>query len=159
MKCIYCGCVDNKVVDSRVHETNNSIRRRRECAKCTKRFTSYETVELIPILVIKRDGSRESFDSQKVKRGIIKACEKRPVSIAQIDNIITNIERALSANLDQEVKSESIGDLIMTELKKIDEISYIRFAAVYRQFKDVGTFIDFIKTIEGELCGGSTKAG
>jgi len=149
--------MDNKVVDSRVNEGSNSIRRRRECIACAKRFTSYETVELIPILVIKRDGSRESFNSQKIKGGIIKACEKRPVSILQIDKIVDNIEKTLSGNLDQEITSQKIGDLIMSELKKTDEIAYVRFAAVYRQFKDISTFLDFIKNLEGEMSGTSSK--
>ncbi|MCL2846840.1 MAG: transcriptional regulator NrdR [Firmicutes bacterium] len=155
MKCMFCGNPDNKVVDSRINEVGNSIRRRRECLKCGKRFTSYETVELIPILVIKKDGSRESFNPQKIKRGIQKACEKRPVGIEQIDQIVNNIEKTLSGYLDQEVSSVRIGDLIMHEIKAIDEIAYVRFAAVYRQFKDVSTFLEFVKGLEDE--GASTK--
>jgi len=152
---MFCGNPDNKVVDSRINEVGNSIRRRRECLKCGKRFTSYETVELIPILVIKKDGSRESFNPQKIKRGIQKACEKRPVGIEQIDQIVNNIEKTLSGYLDQEVSSVRIGDLIMHEIKAIDEIAYVRFAAVYRQFKDVSTFLEFVKGLEDE--GASTK--
>jgi len=151
MKCIYCASSRNKVVDSRVNENQTSIRRRRECEDCNKRFTSYETVEIVPILVVKRDGRRESFNSQKIKAGIVKACEKRPISINQIDKMIESIERSLASSLDQEVKSERIGDLIMAELKKLDEISYVRFAAVYRQFKDISTFLEFVKSLEKEF--------
>ncbi|MCL2851351.1 MAG: transcriptional regulator NrdR [Firmicutes bacterium] len=148
MKCIYCGSSENKVVDSRYNDGGNSIRRRRECISCAKRFTSYETVELVPILVIKRDGGRESFNPQKIKSGVTKACEKRPVSMFEIDKLVENIEKTLSSNLDQEVTSQKIGDLIMKELKSLDEIAYVRFAAVYRQFKDISTFFDFIKELE-----------
>ena len=148
MKCIYCGFADSKVVDSRLNDEGTSIRRRRECLKCGKRFTSYETVEVVPLLVIKRDGSRQAFDSQKIKTGIVKACEKRPVTMAQINTIIESIEKSLMNSLEQEVQSKVIGDMVMKELKKIDEISYVRFAAVYRQFQDLSTFINFVKTME-----------
>ena len=151
MKCIYCNHAENKVVDSRVNENANSIRRRRECLNCGKRFTSYETVEVVPVLVIKRDGSRQAFDAQKVKKGIVKACEKRPVTAAQINDIVENIEKTLLNSLEQEVASEVIGDMIMRDLKSIDEISYIRFAAVYRQFTDISTFLEFVKNLEKEL--------
>lgn len=157
MKCVFCGSGDNKVVDSRINEQGNSIRRRRECLKCAKRFTSYETVELVPVLIIKRDGSRESFNPQKIKRGIIKSCEKRPVTMEQIDKIIEAIEKKMSASLDQEITSAVLGDMVMAELKKIDEISYIRFAAVYRQFKDISTFLDFVKNLEVNLSGEEAK--
>jgi len=150
MKCIYCGSLDSKVVDSRLNEDGTSIRRRRECLKCGKRFTSYETVEVVPLLVIKRDGSRQAFDSQKIKAGIVKACEKRPVTMAQINGVIEGIEKSLMNSLEQEVKSQEIGDMVMKELKKIDEISYVRFAAVYRQFQDLSTFINFVKTMGNE---------
>jgi len=148
MKCIFCGFNDSKVIDSRINETNNSIRRRRECLKCGKRFTSYETVEVVPILVIKRDGSRQSFDIQKVKRGIVKSCEKRPVTMEQIDAIAYSVEKQLMNSLDQEIQSKIIGDMVMSELKKVDEIAYVRYAAVYRQFQDIMTFLDFVKTLE-----------
>lgn len=148
MKCVFCNFQDSKVVDSRINELSNSIRRRRECLQCGKRFTSYETVEIVPILVVKRDGGRQAFDVQKVKSGIIKACEKRPVTMAQINGIVSSIEKQLTASLDQEVQSKVIGDMVMKELKEIDEISYVRFAAVYRQFQDIMTFIEFIKGIE-----------
>jgi len=148
MKCVFCGFIDSKVVDSRINESNNSIRRRRECLQCGKRFTSYETVEVVPLLVIKRDGSRQSFDSRKIKSGIIKACEKRPVTAAQIDAVVDGIEKTLMNSLDQEIQSKIIGDMVMKELKKLDEISYVRYAAVYRQFQDIMAFLDFVKTME-----------
>ncbi len=147
MKCIYCGYEDSKVIDSRSTDELNSIRRRRECLKCGKRFTTYETVENTPILVIKADNSRQPFDVQKIKRGIIKACEKRPITMAQIDEMVYNIEKKIANSLDQEVKSMYIGELVMDELKRIDEIAYVRFAAVYRKFKDVTTFIEFLNNI------------
>ena len=151
MKCLFCNHSDSKVVDSRVNEGANSIRRRRECLKCGKRFTSYETVEVVPVLIVKRNGSRQSFDAQKVKKGIVKACEKRPVTAAQIGNIVENIEKTLINSLEQEISSQSIGDMVMAELKKVDEIAYVRFAAVYRQFKDISTFLDFVKNLEQDI--------
>ena len=148
MKCVFCGNAETKVIDSRINDRGSSIRRRRECGKCGKRFTSFETVEVVPLLVVKRDGSRQAFDSQKIKAGIVKACEKRPVSSIQISDMIEQIERALMNSLEQEVHSRVIGDMVMRELKKIDEISYVRFAAVYRQFQDLDSFIAFVKTME-----------
>jgi len=147
MKCIFCGYTDSKVIDSRSADDTNSIRRRRECLKCGKRFTTYEMVESTPILVIKNDGSRQTFDPQKIKRGIIKACEKRPITMTQIDDLIASIEKQISNSLEQEVKSSKIGELVMERLKKLDEISYVRFAAVYRKFKDITTFIDFLNKV------------
>ena len=147
MKCIFCGDTESKVIDSRNSDENNSIRRRRECLKCGKRFTTYEMVESTPILVIKNDGSRQTFDPQKIKRGIIKACEKRPISMTQIDDLIASIEKQISNSLEQEVKSSKIGEMVMDRLKKLDEISYVRFAAVYRKFKDITTFIDFLNKV------------
>ena len=147
MKCNFCGHTDSKVVDSRASEDGSSIRRRRECLKCGKRFTTYEMVESTPILVIKNDGSRQAFDPQKIKKGIIKACEKRPVSMNQIDDLISDIEKQISNSLEQEVKSSKIGEMIMDRLKALDEISYVRFAAVYRKFKDITTFIDFLNNV------------
>ncbi len=148
MKCIYCGFGDSKVIDSRLTDESNSIRRRRECLKCGKRFTTYETVEEIPILVIKNDNSRQALDVQKIKRGFIKCCEKRPVTMAQIDSAVNDIVKTLQNSLEQEVKSSYIGELVMEQLKKMDEIAYIRFAAVYKQFKDVDTFISFLKNMK-----------
>ena len=130
MKCIYCGNTESKVLDSRSSDDANSIRRRRECLSCGKRFTTYETVETTPLLVIKSDNSRQEFDAEKLKRGIIRACEKRPVSMSQIDMIVSNIEKVLYNSLDQEVASSRIGELVMENLKKVDEVSYIRFASV-----------------------------
>ena len=145
MKCIYCGSTESKVLDSRGNDETNSIRRRRECLSCGKRFTTYETVETTPLLVIKSDNSRQAFDSEKLKRGIIKSCEKRPVTIKQIDMMVNNIEKALYNSLDQEVKSTKIGELVMENLKKVDDVAYIRFASVYRKFADLTHFIEFIQ--------------
>lgn len=140
MKCIYCGYEESKVLDSRSTDENNSIRRRRECLNCGRRFTTYETIEMTPILVVKNDGSRQSFDLNKVKNGIIKACEKRPVSMNQIEKMASEIEMDIQNNFSQEVPSASIGELIMDKLKEVDEIAYVRFASVYRQFKDIESF-------------------
>ena len=141
MKCVFCGYKDSKVIDSRNSDEQNSIRRRRECLKCGKRFTTYEMVESTPILVVKNDGSRQTFDPQKIKSGIIKACEKRPVSMNQIDDIVLDIERQINNSLAQEVKSAEIGEMVMNKLKAVDEISYVRFAAVYRKFKDIKLYV------------------
>jgi len=154
MRCPNCGSRDNKVVDSRTNDNSNSIRRRRECLKCSKRFTSYETIERVSLLVIKNDGSRQSFDSQKIKNSIIAATGKRPVSMKQIDNIVETIEMKIATTTmgdQQEIASSTIGDMVMEELKKVDEVAYIRFAAVYRQFKDVSTFVKFVKDFEEEI--------
>ena len=140
MKCIYCGSEESKVLDSRSNDETNSIRRRRECLNCGKRFTTYETVEVTPILVIKNDGSRQHFDLNKIKNGIIKACEKRPVSLSQIEEVAQNIEKTLQNNFSQEVPSSKIGEMVMESLKKLDEVAYVRFASVYRQFKDIDSF-------------------
>lgn len=140
MKCIYCGCEESKVLDSRSTDEANAIRRRRECLGCGKRFTTYETVEMTPILVIKNDGSRQAFDINKIKNGMIKACEKRPVSISQIEEVANNIEKTLQNNFSQEVPSSTIGQMVMEALKKLDEVAYVRFASVYRQFKDIDSF-------------------
>ena len=147
MKCPYCGYNESKVVDSRSTDEDINIRRRRECLKCGKRYTTYEKIEDIPILVIKRNENREYFDKSKIVNGIIKACQKRPVSRAQIEEIADNIEKKLSNDMVTEVSYREIGELIMESLKKIDEVSYVRFASVYRQFKDVNTFIDEIKNL------------
>ena len=147
MKCPFCGYNESKVVDSRATEENVSIRRRRECLKCNKRYTTYEQVENIPVLVIKKNMSREYFDRTKVINGVIKACEKRPVSRNQIENIADEVEKQINNQMITEVKSEYIGEIIMENLKKIDEVSYVRFASVYRQFTDVNTFIDEIKRL------------
>ena len=148
MKCIYCGWTESKVIDSRSTEELNSIRRRRECLNCGKRFTTYETVETAPLLVIKTDGSRQPFDPLKVRKGIIKACEKRPVSIDQINQIVTDIEKDVYADGAQEISSIKIGEMVMEKLKDLDEISYIRFACVYRRFEDVSNLIKFLENIK-----------
>ena len=145
MKCIYCGNEESKVLDSRSCDENNSIRRRRECLSCGKRFTTYETIETTHVLVIKSDESRQEFNQEKLKRGIIRACEKRPVSMAQIDKMVSSIEKEVYNSLDQEVKSSRIGELVMDQLKKVDEVSYIRFASVYRKFADLAHFVSFIQ--------------
>ena len=145
MKCPYCGYKESKVVDSRPAEEGSSIRRRRECLSCEKRFTTYETVESLPMVVIKKDGSRQSFDRSKVLRGMIRACEKRPVSYTQLDAAVDRIEQQLLNSYDREVSSIHIGDLAMQELKQMDDVAYVRFASVYRQFSDVNTFMEELK--------------
>jgi len=144
MKCIYCQCEESKVLDSRSTDESNSIRRRRECLGCGRRFTTYETVETVPILVVKKDGSRQPFNIEKIKCGMIKACEKRTVSIQQIDAMAQDIEKQIQNSLKQEIESQQIGEMIMEKLKAVDEIAYVRFASVYRQFKDVTNFIKLI---------------
>ena len=145
MKCIFCGHDNSKVIDSRATIENNSIRRRRECLVCKKRWTTYETVEDCPIMVIKKNGSIQPFDKNKIKLGVLKACEKRPVSLVDIENIGTEIEKYLKDNMKHEVESIKIGEIVMEMLKPIDKISYIRYASVYREFPDEQTFVDFIK--------------
>lgn len=140
MKCIYCGAEESKVLDSRNSDETNAIRRRRECLVCGRRFTTYETIETTPILVIKNDGSRQSFSAEKLKAGIIKACEKRPVSISQIENIVSTIEKQIQNKLTKEIKSSQLGEMVMDALKDLDEVAYVRFASVYRQFKDLESF-------------------
>jgi transcriptional repressor NrdR len=147
MKCKFCGCTDLKVLDSRPYEQGNAIRRRRECSSCGKRFTTYETIEESKILVIKSDGNRQLFDANKLKSGILKSCEKRPVSMEQIDILVEEIQKTIYNSLKQEVTSKEIGELVMEGLKDIDEVAYIRFASVYRQFKDRNTFFDEIKKL------------
>ena len=145
MKCPACGHPESKVLDSRPANEGNSIRRRRECLKCQKRFTTFETIEIAPILIVKRDGTRQQYDRNKLKNGILRSCEKRPISMAQIDDIVARIEKSLYNSLEEEVTSKKISDLVMEELKQIDDVAYIRFAAVYRQFKDSQTFFDEMK--------------
>ena len=142
---MYCGCEDSKVIDSRSTDDGRSIRRRRECVNCGKRFTTFETIEIAPILIVKRDGTRQQYDRNKLKNGIVRSCEKRPISMAQIADIVARIEKSLYNSLEEEVTSKKIGDLVMEELKQIDDVAYIRFAAVYRQFKDSQTFFDEMK--------------
>ena len=141
MKCPFCGFEESKVIHSRPTDEGQRIRRRRECLKCGKRFTTYEIIESLPIIVIKKDKSRETFNRDKLMTGLLRACEKRPVSIDTLDSMIDDIETNLQNSLDREVSSEKIGELVMEKLKKIDEVAYVRFASVYRQFKDINTFM------------------
>lgn len=147
MKCRYCLGTESKVVDSRPTDDGTSIRRRRECISCGKRFTTYEKIEEIPIMVVKKDGSREAFDSTKILAGIRKACEKRPVSAAEQDKLVDEVVREVFNTLEQEVKSTYIGELVMKGLKQLDEVAYVRFASVYRQFKDINTFMAELKLL------------
>lgn len=147
MKCIYCGCEESKVLDSRSTDESNAIRRRRECLNCGKRFITYETVEMTPVLVIKSDGSRQAFDINKLKNGMIKACEKRPVSMSQIDEVAEGIEKYMQNNFLQEIESAKLGEMVMDALKKLDDVSYVRFASVYRQFKDIESFKKIIEEL------------
>ena len=153
MKCVFCGYSDSKVIDSRYSEDTNSIRRRRECLnpECGKRFNTYETVEMLPILVIKSDQSRQEFSPIKLKQGIMRACEKRPVAVAQIDRMVDEITKQIQNSLKQEISSNEIGEMVMEKLKTVDEVSYIRFASVYRKFTDVTHFMEFIKDFENML--------
>ena len=141
MKCPFCSFEESKVIDSRPTDEGQRIRRRRQCLSCGKRFTTYEIIESLPIIVIKKDKSRETFNRDKLMTGLLRACEKRPVSIDTLDNMIDEIETTLQNSLDREVSSEKIGQLVMEKLKKIDEVAYVRFASVYRQFKDINTFM------------------
>ena len=142
MKCPYCGDQESKVVDSRRSDDGLSIRRRRECLACQKRFTTYETVESLPVIVVKKDGSRQAFNRDKILNGIVRACEKRPVPTASMEQAVSEIEQIIQNSLEREVSSETIGELVMERLKKLDEVSYVRFASVYRQFKDIHSFMD-----------------
>ena len=141
MKCPYCGYQESKVVDSRHSEDGQSIRRRRECLSCQKRFTTYETVECLPIVVIKHDGARQAFDRNKILNGMLRACEKRPVALAKLEEATDAIEQIIQNSLDREVSTTQIGELVMERLKPLDEVAYVRFASVYRQFKDIDSFM------------------
>ena len=141
MKCPYCGYSESKVIDSRPADENASIRRRRECLSCAKRFTTYETVESIPMVVVKKDGSRQSFDRAKILGGMIRACEKRPVPMADMEKIAGEIEQDLQNSMEREIRSEVIGEMVMERLRTVDQVAYVRFASVYRQFQDIDTFM------------------
>ncbi|AEM78995.1 transcriptional regulator NrdR [Thermoanaerobacter wiegelii] len=147
MKCPYCGYPDSKVIDSRPTDDNTSIRRRRECLKCGKRFTTYEKVEQLPILVIKKDNRREVYDRDKILKGMIKACEKRPVPIKVLEEITDEIDKRIINSMEREITSTEIGEMVMEKLKNVDEVAYVRFASVYRQFKDINTFMDELKKL------------
>ena len=147
MRCIYCGFEDSKVIDSRSADEGRTIRRRRECFSCGKRFTTYETIEDTPVLVVKSNGTRQAFEPQKIKNGIIKSCEKRPVSMTVIDEIVSAVTKKVYNSMEQEVTSKYIGELVMDELKKHDEVAYVRYASVYRSFKDISSFLEELQNM------------
>lgn len=150
MKCPFCSFDEDKVIDSRSSNEGKSVRRRRECLNCKKRFTTYEYVEEVPLMVIKKDGRREAFDRNKVLSGILKACEKRPVSMEKIEATVEKVEKDLQKSFDKEVKAQSVGELVMEHLHKLDEVAYVRFASVYRQFKDINQFMKELNIILGK---------
>ena len=141
MKCPYCGEIDSKVIDSRPADDGERIRRRRECLVCQKRFTTYEIVETVPLMVVKKDKSREAFNRQKLLNGMMRACEKRPVSLAELERIADEIEQELQNSMEREIRTEDVGEKVMDRLRKVDQVAYVRFASVYRQFKDLDTFM------------------
>ena len=147
MRCSHCGYKEDKVVDSRATQQGSAIRRRRECLKCGKRFTTYEYIEEVSLMAIKKDGRREPFDRKKILSGVMKACEKRPISMEKMEEIVIQVERAIQKKSDREVSSTRIGELVMEKLKVLDDVAYVRFASVYRQFKDVGQFMEELKGI------------
>ena len=147
MKCPFCGFIEDKVIDSGPTDEGSAIRRRRECTKCSKRFTTYEKVESLPLMVIKKDRSRQPFDREKLMNGLLRACEKRPISINELEKMVENIEAQLHNSLQREVTTEYIGEMVMSKLKTMDEVAYVRFASVYRQFKDINTFMDELKNL------------
>lgn len=150
MKCPSCGYLESKVIDSRPTDEGRSIRRRRECLECGARFTTFETLESYPILVIKKNGTREAFDRTKIMNGLIKACQKRPVTMEQLEKVVNDIENELQNSLNHEIQSQKIGEMIIDKLKKIDEVAYVRFASVYREFKDLDTFMRELAALKNE---------
>ncbi|MDF2593054.1 MAG: transcriptional regulator NrdR [Clostridia bacterium] len=150
MKCPYCGYSESKVVDSRPTDEETAIRRRRECEKCAKRFTTYEKIEEVPLVIIKKDGSREVYQRGKLINGFLKACEKRPVSLKQIEEVVDEIEKELYNSMDKEIDSKKIGEMVMKRLKQLDDVAYVRFASVYRQFKDLNTFMEELNKLINE---------
>ena len=150
MRCPYCNFPESKVIDSRPTDESNSIRRRRECLSCGKRFTTYETVESVPLVVVKKDGSRPAFDRNKILNGLVKACEKRPVSMEVLEKTVSEIEQKLLNSMDREVPSERVGELVMDALKEVDQVAYVRFASVYRQFKDIDSFMAELNKLLGK---------
>ena len=150
MKCIFCGCTDSKVIDSRSTDEGRTIRRRRECMQCGKRFTTYETIETTPILVIKSGGNRQAFGPNKIKNGIIKACEERPVAMSKIDKLVEDVKKQIFNSLEQEISSKRIGEMVMDGLKSIDEVAYVRYASVYRQFTDISSFMNELEALMKE---------
>ena len=155
MKCAYCGYTQSRVVDSRQSEDGTSIRRRRECENCGRRFTTYERIDMVPLMVIKKDQTREAFDINKLRAGVVKACEKRPVPLSEIEGLVREIERKLNAQPDSEITSQRIGELVMDGLKRLDEVAYVRFASVYRQFRDIQTFRDELNKLLADLKPGT----
>lgn len=153
MKCPFCGYLESKVIDSRPAEEGATIRRRRECLACQKRFTTYEIIERLPLVVIKRDGSRQSFDKVKLINGMVRACEKRPVTLAQLEAIADEIEQELQSALEREISTVNIGEMVMERLKDVDEVAYVRFASVYRSFKDINTFMEELSKLLTETKG------
>lgn len=147
MKCPFCDYLESKVIDSRPIDDGASIRRRRECLKCEKRFTTYEQVESVPIIIIKKDGKRQTYNRQKLLNGILRACEKTPVTFAQVENMVLEIESVINSSLDREISSTQIGELVMEKLKKINDIAYVRFASVYREFRDVNSFFEELNSL------------
>ena len=145
MKCLYCNCTENKVVDSRAADEDNAIRRRRECVGCGRRFTTYETIEFTPVVVVKNNGMRQSYNPDKIRNGIIKSCEKRPVSIQVIDDMVADISKEIYNSMESEVTTKKIGEMVMERLKKVDEVAYVRYASVYRSFKDLSSFMAELK--------------
>ena len=150
MRCPYCAYPESKVIDSRPTDENNSIRRRRECLSCGKRFTTYETVESVPLVVVKKDGSRQSFDRQKLLNGMVRACDKRSVTLQTLEQAVADIEQRLLNSMDREIPTERVGELVMEELKKIDQVVYVRFASVYRQFQDIDSFVAELNKLLGK---------
>ena len=150
MKCLYCNYNESKVIDSRPADEGTTIRRRRECLACQKRFTTYEVMEHLPLVVIKRDGSRQSFDKNKVLNGMLRSCEKRPVPLADLEKISDEIEQELQNSFEREINTSEIGEMVMARLKELDEVAYVRFASVYRQFKDINTFMDELAKLLGD---------
>ena len=150
MKCPFCNAEDTKVIDSRPAEDNASIRRRRQCEQCGKRFTTYEKIEHLPVIVVKRDGSRQSFDRVKLINGMLRACEKRPVTLPQLEAIADDIEQELQSALEREISTVDIGEMVMSRLKDVDEVAYVRFASVYRSFKDINTFMEELTKLLGD---------
>ncbi|MDO5028372.1 MAG: transcriptional regulator NrdR [Bacillota bacterium] len=151
MKCPFCGYHDSKVIDSRPTEENTTIRRRRECLDCKKRFTTYEKIERVPIVIVKKDGTRQSYDRNKILNGLIRACEKRPVALSTLEEAVNNIEKTVYNSMSKEISSMEIGNLVMDQLKKIDQVAYVRFASVYREFKDIDTFMKELESIKEEV--------
>ncbi len=147
MKCVFCGHPESKVVDSRPTDEGSSIRRRRECLECKKRFTTYEKIDSLPLLIVKKNGERVPYDSDKIKMGIIKACEKRPVPMQDIEELVSNVEKTIFNSLRQEISSKEIGGLVMRGLKELDDVAYVRFASVYKEFKDVDTFMQELQRL------------